>query len=247
MTQQPAPTRSPHEVRVASYNVRAWKDDRAALREVIRTIDADILLLQEVPRHPVSGHRIAGFADELGLTWFGGRRYRMSTTLMTTLRLDVLDAHHGKLTVRRGEEPRGYGMAMVRLPGHRPLCAVSVHLSLKSPERLPQVKEIFATVGEPVPPMVLGGDLNEEPTGAVWKYLGDTLRLVSPDRPTFSAQKPVKRIDGIFASPELPATAPALGLDPALLARATDHLPVVVDLDLSALAEPEPAGEQAAG
>ncbi|WP_265444076.1 endonuclease/exonuclease/phosphatase family protein [Flexivirga meconopsidis] len=246
MTQQPrTPGRGQHQVRVASYNVRAWKDDRAALHEVIRAIDADILLLQEVPRHPLSGHRLAGFADELALTWFGGRRYRMSTTLMTKLRLDVLDAHHGKLTVRRGEEPRGYGIATVRLPGHRPLCAVSVHLSLKSARRLPQVEEIFAELGAPTPPTVLGGDLNEEPTGAVWKYLGDKLRLVSPDRPTFSAQQPVKRIDGIFASAGLPATAPDLGLDPALLARATDHLPVVVDLDLSALAEPATGGRTA--
>lgn len=228
--------RDAHVIRVASYNVRALKDDRAALVEVIRAIAADVLLLQEVPRHPVSGHRIAAFADEVGLTWFGGRRFRMSTTLMTSLRLDVLDAHHGRLPVRRFDEPRGFGMATVRLPAHRPLVVSGVHLSLRPADRLPEAKALLAAAGTPLPPMVVGGDLNEGPSGSTWRLLARVLHEVSADRPTYSAQQPHKRIDGIFASAEFAGSTPELNLGADRLAAATDHLPVVVDLDVSALA-----------
>lgn len=224
-----------HRVRIASYNVRGLKDDRSALVEVIRAIAPDVLLLQEVPRHPVSGHRIADFADDLGLTWFGGKRFRMSTTLMTSLRLDVLDAHHGSLPVHRFDEPRGYGMATLRLPGHRPFVACSVHLSLREADRLPEVEALLGSAGPQLPPAVLGGDLNEEPSGSAWRRLARQLCEVSGETPTYSAQDPHKRIDAIFASPELPAVIPELGLSETLLSVATDHLPVVVDLDVSAL------------
>jgi len=223
-------------IRVASYNVRGLKDDRAAVVEVIRRIAPDVLLLQEVPRHPLSGHRIANFADELGLTWFGGKRFRMSTTLMTSLRLDVLDAHHGPLPVRRFDEPRGYGMATVRLPGHRPIMACSVHLSLRDADRLPQAKALFGA-DAPALPMVVGGDLNEEPAGPTWRFLAGELVEVSADAPTFSALDPHKRIDAIFASRELTGAVPELELPQTLLAAATDHLPIVVDLDLSSLSD----------
>lgn len=224
-----------HRLRVASYNVRAGKDDRAALVEVIRTIAPDVLLLQEVPRHPISGHRIANFADAVGLTWFGGARHRMSTTLMTSLRLDVLAAHHGRLPGRRFDEPRGYALATVRLPGHRPVHAASVHLSLRASDRVRQAQAVLGAVAAQ-PPLVLGGDLNEEPSGPVWRCLTEQLVKVSADVPTYSAREPHKQIDAIFASAGLPGTLPALELDGSLLAAATDHLPVVVDLDVSSLA-----------
>ena len=223
-----------HRIRVASYNVRGLRDDHAAVVEVIRRIAPDVLLLQEVPRHPLSGHRIANFADELGLTWFGGKRFRMSTTLMTSLRLDVLEAQHGRLPVHRFDEPRGYGTATVRLPGHHPIVACSVHLSLRAADRLPEAQAVLGAEPRALP-LVLGGDLNEEPTGATWRFLAGRLAEVSADAPTFSARYPHKRIDAIFASPEVTGAVPDLALPSALLAAATDHLPIIVDLDLSSV------------
>ncbi|RNI24412.1 endonuclease/exonuclease/phosphatase family protein [Flexivirga caeni] len=224
-----------HRVRIASYNVRGLKDDHAAVVDVIRAIAPDVLLLQEVPRHPLSGHRIANFADELGLTWFGGARFRMSTTLMTDLRLDVLDARHGKLPTRRFDEPRGFGMATVRLPGHRPFVACSVHLSLRETDRMPETEAVLAAIGSA--DAVVGGDLNEEATGTAWRRLAGRLPEVSERAPSYSAANPHKQIDVVFASSGLTGQTPRLDLEPALLAAATDHLPVVVDLDVSSLAE----------
>ncbi|TWE13009.1 endonuclease/exonuclease/phosphatase family protein [Rudaeicoccus suwonensis] len=233
---QPTETRSSHVLRVASYNLRIFKDDRAAITRVIRAIDADVLLLQEVPRHPLSGHRLAGFADELGLTWFGGARGRMSTTLMTSLRVDLLEAHHATLPVRIFDEPRGYAMATVRLPGHESLVVASVHLPLRSSERLPHVRAIRAAATAAGRPAVVGGDLNEEPGDAAWTELSDGLAQVSESVPTYPAKAPHKQIDAIFASPLITGRTPGLDLVDADVATASDHRPVVVDLDLSALA-----------
>lgn len=224
-------------MRVTSYNIRALKQDRARVVEVVRALRPDLLLLQEAPRHPVSGHRLAALADDVGLTWFGGRRFRMSTTLMTSLRLDVLDATHGRLPVHRYDEPRGYAMATVRLPGHRAFRAVSVHLPLRKDERLPHVRRLLDLTGGQ--PAVLGGDLNEEPTGAAWRHLAASLPEVSPAAPTYSAQDPHKQIDAIFASPQLTGTRPEVSVSPQWLAEASDHLPVTVDLDVTELRDPQ--------
>lgn len=223
-------------VRVVSYNIRALKDDREALLRVIRTLQPDVLCLQEVPRHPLSSHRVAGLAQQLGLTWTGGHRHGMSTTLLTSLRLDVLDSGHRALPIPRGQEPRGYCHALLRLPGYAPFTAVSVHLSLKAAQRGEHARLMreAAEVGYGGP-LVLAGDINETATGGAWGLLADGMDDVTGELFSFPAHAPQKRIDAIFSSPQLQATRPAVELDGRDLRRATDHLPLWVDLDLSAL------------
>lgn len=225
-------------IRITSYNVRAFKDDTEALAQIIRTLAPDVLLLQEAPRHPLSGHRIAAFAARVGMTWSDGRRGWMSTTLLTSLRLDVHDCVHRTMTVRRGDEPRGYALATVALPGHDPIRAASLHMSLRQLDRVAGGKEFMTSLQGGESPVVIGGDLNETPGHDLWTMFGQTLHEVSPDAFTFPASGPSKRIDAIFASPSLPVSVPDVALDKALLARATDHLPITVDLDVSALARP---------
>ena len=236
MTELP---RDAHTVRVAAYNVRAFKDDRDALVEVVRQIDPDVLLLQEAPRHPGSGHRVAAFAERVGLTWADGRRGRMSTTLLSSLRLDLLSCEHRNLPVGRREEPRGYAVAQLRLPGHRAFTAVSVHLSLRAAQRGPHVQQLLDNIDDiAAPAAVLGGDLNETYGEGAWRDLGVRMREVTGDPLTSPSGTPGKTIDGLLVSGPLGARVPQLDLDPVLLRSATDHRPVWVDLDLTALATP---------
>ncbi|AKU19027.1 hypothetical protein VV02_16885 [Luteipulveratus mongoliensis] len=223
-------------LRVVSYNVRAFKDDTDALRRVVRALNPDVLCLQEVPRHPLSGHRIADFAASCGLYWAGGHRGRMSTTLFTALRVDVLSSGHRLLPVRRPDEPRGYAFAQLQLPGHRPLTAVSVHLSLRSAERPAHAALLrrAAELGDDVP-LVVAGDINETHDGKAWAELSRELEDANGDVLTFPSSKPVKRIDAIFASPTLKPVRPSLELDEADLVAATDHRPLYLDLDLTPL------------
>lgn len=224
------------QVRVMSYNVRAFKDDTAALAQIVREAAPDVLLLQEVPRHPFSGHRVASFAQRVGMTWSGGRRWRMSTTLLTGLRLDVHSHEHRPLPVRPHDEPRGYAVAQVALPGHRPFQVASLHMSLRGEDRARGGEQMLLELDPAKVPTVMGGDLNEEPGRPLWKALDALMQQASEDGLTFPSIAPIKRIDAIHASAPLKVVGtPALQPSP-LYARATDHLPLVVDLDVSALA-----------
>lgn len=225
-----------HILRVASYNLRDFRDDGQAAARVIRSINPDVLCLQEVPRHLLSSHRIAVFAARCGLGWSGGHRGSGGTTVMSSVGLDVVDVKHRSLKVGHFQRERGYAVRQLRLPGHQAVGFVSVHLSLAAQERAIHVRTLLDALPEGRP-VVVAGDLNEGSDGSAWMAIAARLCVVSGDAPTFPASTPRHRIDVIFASPELPVVSmPPVELDRADLVAATDHLPVWVDLDLSKVA-----------
>ncbi|HET7660834.1 MAG TPA: endonuclease/exonuclease/phosphatase family protein [Oryzihumus sp.] len=221
-------------LRVATWNVHDLKDDVEAAVRVVRAVDPDVLCLQEVPRRPFSGRRVAGFAQQCGLNFAGRHRGSGGTTVLTRPSLDLHDSRHEGLPVAPLQRERGYAVAQVALPGHRPLTVASFHLGLDPLEREHHLLQLLSDVG-PSEALVVAGDLNEVSTGRAWRTLASRLPQVSPDRPTFSARHPRLAIDGVFASlpalPDDPVPAP----DPADLVRASDHLPVWADLDVSRL------------
>jgi len=222
-----------HSLRVASYNLHDFQDDADAAVRVIRTINPDVLCLQEVPRHPMASHRVASFAARCGLNWPAGHRGSGGTTVMSSLRMDVADSVHASLRVAWLQRERGYAISHVRLQGNHVVGFVSIHLSLDAEERMAHAATVLDAVLDDRP-LVVAGDLNEGPNGQAWMAIAARLGAVSRDGPTFPASNPRHRLDVIFASPELsvvPSTP--VELDPGDLLAASDHLPVWVDLDLS--------------
>ena len=219
-------------LRVASYNLRDLKDDVDAAARVVRAIEPDVLCLQEVPRHPFSGHRVAELARRCGLMWAGGHRGSGGTTILTALRVDVRGAGHERLPVRRRQRERGYAVATVALPGGALLDVVSVHLSLDADERARHAGDVLRRLPADRP-LVVAGDLNEGEDGRAWAAVAGRLRPVSETTPTFTARHPRHRLDVIFASGSLELLAHRpVDLHPADLVAASDHLPVWVDLDV---------------
>lgn len=216
-------------VRIATYNVHALKDDRAAVVDVVRGIGPDVLVLQEVPRHPFSSHRIAALAADCGLTWAGGSRGRTGVAVMTSLRVQALAVWRGALPVAPRAEPRGYASVRVALPGYVPLTVIGTHFGLAGKDRAAQLDRLLRVVATIDGPVAVGGDVNERPGGAVWQRVGAALREV-PGGDTFPAWAPDRRIDGLWHSPAVPAEPVAV--DGAELRRASDHLPVAADLRL---------------
>lgn len=225
-----------HIVRVASYNLRDFKDDADAAARVVRTIGPDVLCLQEVPRHLLSSNRTASFAARCGLYWSGSQRGSGGTTVMSSLRLDAANVAHVRLKVAPLQRERGYAVCQVRLPGHQSVGFVSMHLSLDANERerhAAVVMEALAGDG----PLVVAGDLNEGADGKAWRSIAARLRVVTGEAPTFPASNPHRRLDVIFASPQLSVLPRGpIELDTADLAAASDHLPVWADLDFSGVA-----------
>lgn len=222
-------------LRIASYNLRGLKDDAGSAVEVVRRIDPDVLLLQEIPRHPFSGWRIAAFARRCSLRWTGRTRRLSGTGMMTSWRVGATDSIDRKLPVAPRANPRSYTVAQVRPPGGADVTVVSVHLSLLQEERLRHatlvLDELAADPTLADGPFLIGGDLNESSSGGAWRLLSERLPLASPDRPTFPSARPKSWIDAIFASPQLMVLPHQdVTLEPELLAAATDHLPVWVDI-----------------
>lgn len=224
-------------LRVASYNIHALKDDRSALHRVVRTIAPDVILLQEVPRHPLSSHRIAALAADFGLTWSGGSRGRTSTAVMTSLRVDQLAAWRGSLPTPRFSEPRGYAAVQVALPGYQPLTAVGTHFGLPAADRAAQTAALLQRLRGIGGPLVVGGDINERPGGPTWKAFGAALQHAPDTGNTFPAAGPDRRIDAFWSSPGLSVEVvdPATCGTPGDRVRASDHLPVAIDVRLPPL------------
>jgi len=225
-----------HILRVASYNLRDFKDNVDAAARVVRTVKPDVLCLQEVPRHWLSSNRAASFAARCGMYWSGGRRGSGGTTVMSNLRLDVANVRHLPLKVARLQRGRGYAVSEVRLPGHQKVSFVSIHLSLDADERARHATTIIEAFAKDEQ-LVVAGDLNEGSDGQAWQSIAGRLRAVTGDAPTFPAGNPRHRLDVIFASQMLSVVPGGpIAPDPTDLVEASDHLPVWVDLDLSALA-----------
>ncbi len=225
---------SPDTLRLATYNTHDFLDDAHLAARLVRAVDPDVLCLQEVPRRLLAGWRLRRFARRCGLRTTGPHRGSGGTTVLVSDRVCVADAEHRRLAVRWPDRTRGWARARVALPSGAELTAVSLHLSLRADERERHVADVLEALAD-TGPLVVAGDLNEESDGAAWRRLDvpDRLRLVAPDRPTYPARSPRRRLDVVFASPGLRVLPRReVAVPDAAWQRASDHRAVWVDLEL---------------
>lgn len=239
-------------LRILSWNIhkciggvdRRYDPDRIA--EVIAHYDPDVALLQEVALNARSRgeaqHEL--LADRLGLrhvTFFvnvtkrSGERY--GNAILS--RHSLSDTSNIDLTIppkkRRSVLHARY---RVRLAGRtRTLHVFNLHLGLSGIERKLQLRRFlechpFAHLHHRTP-VVVGGDFND-----VWGTLGRKLLepagftgLPRPPR-TFPAWAPIRALDALYVRGDLHILrAGAARL--ALARAASDHLPLIADVELS--------------
>lgn len=219
-------------LRIASYNTRDLLDDRAAAARVVRALDPDVLCLQEVPRRLFAATRVARFAHESGMVWSGHHRGSGGTTIFTARRVEATQVWHRRLQVRPPDRTRGYAVVSVTAAAALPLVVASVHLSLRAAERERHTQAILASLGR-TDRTVVCGDLNEDETGGAWRLLADGMRLVSPPHPTYPSYLPRRRLDVVFATPDVAVLPHApVGLALEDLAAGSDHRPIWVDVEV---------------
>lgn len=236
-------------LRVLSYNIRSMRDDRAALVRVIRGCAPDVVCLQEVPRFLFWRGRRAWLAEQCGLRVAVGRR-AAGLAVLAAPRFEVLHSEYHLLTRVPGLHRRALALAVLEDGGTR-FVAASTHLDLVGPPRLAHAGEVIALLERVSDsyeaPVILTGDINEEPGGPAWELLAQAYPdayLTSPrgTEHTYSARNPRKRIDGVFADGRIEVVGSGVPEEEALLADyrlATDHLPLLAELRLP---EPEAAG-----
>ncbi len=249
------------KVRIATYNIRkGGRRRRTQLAEVVNALDPDVTVLQEATDPRVVQYvaeatgsdvvihapgRSVAVLSRVGTTqpqWHRMARARSFVEVeLPDAGIRILGVHLSAGLSRRGERRRAQEIDRVLQvadtpPGAgRTLIAGDLNAvapgDLSAVARLPAWIRLLLRVDGGIGTAVIGRVLGDGFT--------DAYRRVNPDvvGPTMPAGAPSVRLDYVMLGPDLARGLVACGhgaLEPSLLWAASDHLPLVVDLDLSA-------------
>jgi len=232
-------------LRVATYNVHACigrdrRHDPHRVASVITELDADVIALQEFTypasvaldtRTPAVLTTLERYQCALGPT---RARVRQTVTecfgnaLLT--RHPILDVQRLDLSMAR-REPRGALAATLDLGGGTHLHVLAAHLGLRLRERRFQVRQILnylARVRNEL--VVVLGDFNDWLPGRSAAHVLDAL-LGRPPRPaSFPVSRPLVSLDRVWVRP-FSALQRIYAHASDTARTASDHLPIVADID----------------
>lgn len=230
-------------MKVASYNIHKCRGTDGRVQpgrivEVLAEIGPELVALQEVD------HR---FGKRMGL--LDPEAVRREAGLHLLAQSDAPDGHgwHGNaLLVAR--EPKSYRRLRMQLPGVEPRGAIvaeldfgdgpfrviAAHFGLLRRSRVSQANALLAMFSRLAPmPTILLGDLNEWRRGrrsslSVFEPLFGEPRPI----PSFPSRRPMFPLDRIFGWPSGLIKHLAVH-DTPLARKASDHLPLVAEVDLA--------------
>jgi endonuclease/exonuclease/phosphatase family metal-dependent hydrolase len=243
----PAFAAEPTRIRVLSYNIRHGegmdgKLDLERIAKVIRSVDPDVVALQEVDRgvkrtngvdEPAELGRLTKMAPifERNIPFQGGD---YGNAVLS--RLPVTDHRNVHVPSHYVGEQRGALVVELTAPDARrtPLRFIATHIDYRpnDAERMESVKRIEEVAREkPTVPTLLVGDLNSMPDSRVMKAFGENwTRTDSTPLPTYPADKPERQIDYVLVRPAPRwKVVETRVLDEPL---ASDHRPLLVVLEL---------------
>ncbi|WP_411843120.1 endonuclease/exonuclease/phosphatase family protein [Salinicoccus sp. HZC-1] len=227
---------------VMSYNIYhgVGEDEELNLEriaDVIRDADAEIIGLQEVDRY--YGERsdfedqAKELADLLGYHYMYGANLELEPEGNQENNRQYGNAILSKYPIIESEnialtsdgEQRGVQQTKINVRGVH-VNVYNTHLGLDEKSRTTQIEEILNLASETHGPKLLFGDLNTEPTSPEYKELlaEDQFKDVFSgieNAETFPINNPEKRIDYIFASPDV-----AFDDQEVIQSNASDHLPI---------------------
>jgi endonuclease/exonuclease/phosphatase family metal-dependent hydrolase len=257
-------------VRVVSWNVHGMigadgRHDPERIAGVLRELRPDVVGLQEVGAAALPGH-VADPAALLGA--LAGLRSAFGRTMAH--RGGGPGSHYGNAVLARppiqavrtydlsvpGREPRGCVRADVEVDG-AVVHFFAAHLGLDWRERRRQVAQLLSADilrdAALAHPLVLVGDFNSLSNRSAvprWlrRQLVDCALASRNEAPTFPSRFPLFRLDHCYVDTAFRVAAVEVHRSP-LARRASDHLPVVVELELAPAARRPPAARplEAAG
>ena len=235
-------------------------DSIADITSVCRDAAADIIALQELDAPETDqdegAHHARDLAAELGMELMFCRTFRRGVGYYGHALLSRHKLELKKVTTFASPhvdaEPRGAIWARATL-GTTTLDIISTHLGVHRNERGAQSRELLGPdwLGSPNMgrPTLLCGDMNAVPqASSTYRRFAARLRDAQRSldghrpRPTFPSRLPLLRLDHVFVSEDvevLSVNVPWNGRS----RRASDHLPLIIDLELQA--HPDPNARQA--
>ena len=236
-------------VRVATYNVHECvgtdgRHDPDRIASVVGELDADIVALQEFTypasvaletRSPVVFTAMDRYQCALGPTRHTKRQECFGNALFT--RHPIVDVHRIDLSMEK-REPRGALAATVEIGGTL-VHVLAAHLGLRVRERRFQVGQILEYLDSVRNTLfVVLGDFNDWLPGRSVVHVLDQ-RLGKPPRPaSFPAHRPIVPLDRIWVHP-MHALRGIFTHSTPTARVASDHLPVVADIDAVHGSSPE--------
>jgi endonuclease/exonuclease/phosphatase family metal-dependent hydrolase len=256
----PGPDQPPIPVRLVTFNTHHGvgedsRHDLVRLAKLLHGVDADVICLQEVDRYfgdrseDVDQALLLSRALDMQLAWGpaidetreDGTPRQYGNALLSRVPILVSDVHR----LPGGGEPRSALRTMLELDGGT-LWVTATHLTTRSvQERGEQVAMLAGLHTEDMAGGVLVGDFNTPPDAPelavlrerftdAWQLARDRDDQAGwrfwreDDGDTFPARFPRKRIDQVWVTPGV-TVASARVLDAE---GASDHLPLVVDLEV---------------
>jgi endonuclease/exonuclease/phosphatase family metal-dependent hydrolase len=233
-------------LRVATYNIHRCvgvdgKMDVGRVAAVIQELGADVVALQEVESRPsrselnqaeVLARRLGMELAEGPLMLEDGGHYGNAV-----LSLCPLTIMRRRRFPRSGHEPRGFLHVVAQTKSGVAWHVLATHLSLGPVVRGAQLTSIAHELSFAPAPAVMMGDLNE------WRGwtrgLGNLRRVATllSTQPSFPSRYPVLRLDRI-ALRGARALAPGKAHRTRLSRVASDHLPIVAELEVTSRMEP---------
>jgi len=227
-----------------TYNIHVGvgmdkKLDLQRIAEAINREQPDLVGLQEVDRGVKRTEGKDEIVELAGLTKmqyafahnldFQGGQYGVAILS----RFPIRNIDHRKFENKREAERRGMIRVEVEFGG-KIVNFVTTHLDYQSEDgRVFETEQLLKFLADVKGPIILVGDLNDEPVGAAYQLLLGTFKDAWVENRTktvglsYPADKPVKRIDYVFYR-----SAERIRCDKAWVVDtpASDHLPVVVEL-----------------
>lgn len=242
--------------RVMTYNVHrclgpGGNDSLADIASLCDEAAADVIALQELDAPETDDdtegvHHARDLAAALRMQLLFCRTFRRGVgyyghALLSRHPIELVKVTTFPGLPREGSEPRGAIWARVARPDGGELDVISTHLGVYRGERALQSRELVGPEwlgsDDLRRPCVVCGDLNALPHATTYRRLAGVLRDAQRQlsghrpRPTFPSAWPVLRIDHVFVSDEIVVRGVSVPKD-ARARRASDHLPLVVDLEL---------------
>lgn len=223
-------------LRVLSYNVLSLRRGTALVADVIKACEPDVVCVQEAPRFLAWRRHCADLAAAAGLEIVTGGRPAAANLLLARPGLTVTHRRSVKVRWNPPRHRRGLAIGAFDVGGTEVVVA-STHLSLDDAERLDQARHALRILAPYDAPVVLAGDMNDDPGTAAWTVLATALADAYDAAPqgnglTSTAEDPRRRIDGVFVDRRLTVVECGVPEHVPGLAAASDHRPVLAVLSV---------------